>query len=126
MDTLLNALFAASLAAAALGILYWMRKKPGSEGRWHVFYSLYQRDDNTYSPLYRVGCDVGTRSIPLLMVGVDFEWDCVSGAGYETRDDAIIAASEIEAAHLRDLAALPESDELRDPDSTLFLPRMAQ
>ena len=126
MDILVKVLLAASLAAAAIGILYWMLKKPSSEQRWHIFFTLYEREDDTYSPLYRVGNDVGSHSIPLLMFGVSFEWECVSGAGYLTRDDAIKAASDIERAHLNDLAALQAPDELRNPDSTVLLPRMAE
>lgn len=126
MDLLFKVVFGASLVAAALGILFWMLNKPGSEKRWHVFFTLFEKDDFTHSPLYRVGCDVGTRSIPMLVYGVSFEWECVSGAGYVTRDDAIRAANEIETAHLRDLAALQDLAELRNADSTVFLPRMAE
>lgn len=126
MEILFATLIAASLAAAALGIAYWMLRKPPSQQRWHIFYTLYETEHDTFAPLYRVGCDRGTHSVPILMFGVSFEWECVSGAGYETRDDAIKVARELEDTHMRDLAALPNSDELADPDSTVFLPRMAQ
>ncbi len=124
METAFKVLFVASIVAAFLGALYWMLRKPESEKRWHIFYTVYQKDDLSYSPLYRVGCDVGSRSVPLMMIGVDFDWELVSGAGYETRDQAIAAANEIETGHLRDLAALPDQEELKDADSTVFLPRM--
>ncbi len=127
MDILLKALLAASLTAAALGILYWLLKKPSSEQRWHIFFTVFEKEDDTFSPLYRVGSDVGSRSIPALLYDLEFEWEVVTGAGYISRDKAIQAAKTLEDAHLRDLAALPQSDDhLRDPDSTLFLPRMAE
>lgn len=92
MPIAVTALLALSLTAAFAGVLWLIFKPANPERRWHVFFATL-RMNGVYVPLYMVGDDVGTRSLPNAPIVKDGEWKLVTVKGYADRETAHAAAS---------------------------------
>ena len=92
MPTTVAAVLALSFAAAICGIIWWIFRPANPEKRWHVFFATL-RMNGVYVPLYMVGENVGTRSIPNAPIVKDGDWVLVTVTGYPDRETAHAAAS---------------------------------